>query len=51
MRQNKIPLADALIDNTSNEYIPFDVPGHKSNVHELINYFVILGSSINAQIN
>ena len=39
MKQNKTPLADALINNATDEIVSFDVPGHKSNILELSEYF------------
>ena len=39
MNQNKTPLSDELLKNANSSFIPFDVPGHKGNTFELINYF------------
>lgn len=39
MRQEVTPLADALAQQVISEYIPFDVPGHKGTINELINFF------------
>lgn len=34
-----VPLADALTENTDSGYIPFDVPGHKSNLRFLKDFY------------
>ena len=39
MNQNLTPLADALREQIKQEYIPFDVPGHKGNLKALSEYF------------
>ena len=39
MNQHATPLADALLEQVKRKYIPFDVPGHKSNLEILSKYF------------
>ena len=39
MNQELTPLADALRDQIKQDYIPFDVPGHKGNLKVLSEYF------------
>ena len=39
MRQYETPLADALLKQVAASFVPFDVPGHKGNISELIEYF------------
>ena len=39
MNQKQTPLADALSANSQEQFIPFDVPGHKGNIIELQDFF------------
>lgn len=39
MNQHTAPLAEALAQQILNEYIPFDVPGHKGRLQELRDYY------------
>ncbi|MBO4864018.1 MAG: aminotransferase class I/II-fold pyridoxal phosphate-dependent enzyme [Eubacterium sp.] len=39
MNQKHTPLADALLANSQEQFIPFDVPGHKNSIIELQDYF------------
>ena len=39
MNQFLTPLADALREQAKNQYVPFDVPGHKGTLEPLIEYF------------
>ena len=34
MNQEQTPLADALSTNSLEQFIPFDIPGHKGNIIE-----------------
>lgn len=36
MNQKQTPLADALSANSQEQFIPFDVPGHKGNIIDSI---------------
>lgn len=38
MNQKQTPLADALSANSQEQFIPFDVPGHKGNIIELQDF-------------